>query len=92
MICLIGFLLVWHPKKIWTFEDETSKSAHADHGYSRADISRAWVPWIILSVIVFTWGTQTGKLWMNSQKRFCLHRQLECKASRITNPQFPSSD
>ncbi len=90
MICLIGFLLVWHPKKIWTFADETSKSARADHGYSRADISRAWVPWIILSVIVFTWGTQTGKLWMNTPEKVIPSTSTwNPKPSQITNPQFP---
>jgi len=41
MICLIGFLLIWHPKKIWTFEGEQSKSARADHGYSRSEVTRA---------------------------------------------------
>jgi len=90
MACLIGFLLVWHPKKIWTFEDESAKLAHADHGYSRADISRAWVPWIILSVIVFTWGTQTGKLWMNTPEKILPSTaSWSVKPSRITNPQFP---
>ena len=90
MACLIGFLLVWQPKKIWTFEDESAKLAHADHGYSRADISRAWVPWIILSVIVFTWGTQTGKLWMNTpEKVLPSTSSWSVKPSQITNPQFP---
>lgn len=90
MTCLIGFLLVWHPKKIWTFPDESSKSAHADHGYSRADISRAWVPWVILSIIVFTWGTQTGKFWMNSpEKVITSTASWKVKPSQITNPQFP---
>jgi lactate permease len=90
MLCLTGFLLVWQPKKIWTFEDESSKSARADHGYSRADISRAWVPWVILSVIVFTWGTQTGKLWLNApEKVLTSTASWKTKPSQITNPQFP---
>ncbi len=90
MACLVGFLFIWHPKKIWTFEDETSKSAHADHGYSGADISRAWVPWIILSIVVFAWGTQTGKLWMNSpEKVLPSTASWTVKPSQITNPQFP---
>lgn len=90
MICLIGFLLVWHPKKIWTFEGEEAKSARADHGYSRAEISRAWVPWVILSVIVFIWGTQTGKLWMNTpEKVLTSTASWKVKPSEITNPQYP---
>ena len=26
------------------------------HGYSRREVMRAWVPWLILSVLVFVWG------------------------------------
>src|SRR5208282_6312349 len=56
MSCLIGFLFIWHPKRVWTFEGEESKTGHhADHGFTRAQVTRAWVPWIILSVIVFAW-------------------------------------
>ena len=36
MACLIGFLMIWHPKRVWTFEGEEAKTEHrADHGYSR---------------------------------------------------------
>ena len=70
MACLIGFLLIWHPKRIWTFEGEEAKTEHrAAHGYSRGEVTRAWVPWIILSVIVFCWGTQTGKNIMNTPEK-----------------------
>ncbi|HVI11192.1 MAG TPA: L-lactate permease [Candidatus Binatia bacterium] len=90
MTCLIGFLLIWHPKKIWTFEGEAAKGARAEHGYSRGEIARAWVPWIILSVIVFTWGTQTGKSWMNApEKVIPAAANWSVKPSAITNPQFP---
>ena len=62
MVCLIAFLMVWHPKRVWTFEGEETKTEHrASHGYSRGEVARAWLPWLILSVIVFTWGTKTGK-------------------------------
>jgi lactate permease len=89
MICLIGFLLVWHPKKIWTFDGEASKSAHADHGYSRAEVTRAWVPWVILSVAVFAWGMQSGKTLMNTpEKVFPALAAWHTPPSKITNPQF----
>jgi lactate permease len=90
MICLVLFLLVWHPKKIWTFEGEEAKTEHrAAHGYSRAEVTSAWVPWIILSLIVFIWGTQTGKKVMNSpEKVFTSMASLHTPPSKITNPQF----
>jgi lactate permease len=91
MVCLIGFLFVWHPKRIWTFDGEESKSSHhASHGFTRSQITKAWVPWIILSAIVFLWGTQTGKNLMNApEKTFTEMASLSTPPSHITNPQFP---
>jgi lactate permease len=91
MVCLIAFLMVWHPKRVWTFEGEEQKTSHrADHGYSRGEVVRAWLPWLILSVIVFTWGTKTGKTFMNSpEKTFTSMASWSTPPSKITNPQFP---
>ena len=96
MICLIGFLLVWHPKKIWKFdgqeaaEQEEASSGVVKQTYSRSQITQAWIPWAVLSVIVFVWGTQTGKLWMNTpEKVFPSTASWSTKPSQITNPQFP---
>src|SRR6516165_12203969 len=70
MACLIGFLMVWHPKRIWTFEGEEAKTERrAAHGYSSGEVARAWLPWLILSVIVFCWGTVTGKKIMNTPEK-----------------------
>ncbi len=95
MICLTGFLLVWHPKKIWKFEgqeeEEQARIARGDvqQTYTRKEITQAWIPWVILSVIVFVWGTQTGKLWMNTpEKVFTSTASWATKPSEITNPQF----
>jgi len=91
MACLIGFLMVWHPKRVWTFEGEETKTEHrAAHGYSTGEVVRAWVPWVILSVIVFCWGTPTGKKIMNTpEKVFTSTASWSTPPSKITNPQFP---
>ncbi|HTV66321.1 MAG TPA: L-lactate permease [Bryocella sp.] len=91
MIFLVGFLFIWHPKRVWTFEGEEAKTEHrAVHGYSRAEVTRAWVPWIILSVIVFLWGTQTFKNVVNTpEKVFASAAHWSIPPSKITNPQFP---
>ena len=90
MICLVGFLFVWHPKRVYTFEGEEAKTEHrAAHGFSRAEVTRAWVPWVILSVIVFVWGSQTGKKIMNTpEKVFTSMSSWQTPPSKITNPQF----
>ena len=91
MACLVGFLFIWHPKRVYTFEGEEAKTEHhASHGYSRSEVTRAWVPWVILSVIVFLWGTQTGKKIMNTpEKVFTSMATWSTPPSKITNPQFP---
>ncbi len=92
MLCLIGFLLVWHPKKIWRFEGEKEESARGEMLHSRSAITRAWIPWAVLSAIVFLWGTQTGKIWMNTpEKAFASLATMSPKPSAITNPQFQVS-
>ncbi len=64
MLCLILFLKIWHPKTIWGHEghqESEERAARGHHGYSRAEVARAWLPWLVLSVFVFCWGTYTGK-------------------------------
>jgi lactate permease len=76
MAALVLFLRVWHPKRIWRLEGEAETTvARGEHGYSRAEVVRAWVPWIILSVLVFVWGTpQTKKALDNiSSPKFQVH-------------------
>ena len=91
MVCLIAFLLIWHPKRVWTFEGEETKTEHrAAHGYSTGEVVRAWVPWIILSVVVFCWGTPTGKRIMDTpEKVFPSMASWSTPPSKITAPQFP---
>ena len=57
MAAVTIFLLKWHPKKIWGLNghDENAE-CRACHGYSTSQVVRAWVPWTILSVLVFVWG------------------------------------
>ena len=90
MACLVGFLFIWHPKRVFTFEGEEAKTEHrAAHGFSRADVTRAWVPWIILSIIVFVWGSQTGKKFMNTPEKVITSTATwQTPPSKITNPQF----
>ncbi|HEY7410869.1 MAG TPA: L-lactate permease [Vicinamibacteria bacterium] len=51
------FLRFWQPRQRWGLDGEEQAPAPApDHGHSRSAVLRAWVPWIILSVVVFVWG------------------------------------
>jgi lactate permease len=74
MVSLILFLRVWQPKTIWTSPSlkghETdggeAKPAVAVVKHSRAELVRAWTPWVILSVFVFIWGLPPVKAYFNS--------------------------
>ena len=73
MVSLVTFLKFWQPKKIWT--SPTLKGHEADGGtpprpvtmitHSRADLFRAWLPWLILTVFVFIWGLPAVKTYFN---------------------------
>jgi lactate permease len=67
MVLLIGFLKIWKPKKIWSLEhDDPNRVLTTGHGHTKGEVVAAWTPWVILSVAVFTWGSQKGKLFLNT--------------------------
>ncbi len=74
MVSLVAFLRVWQPKKVWT---SPSLKGHENDGgqakpatlvtqHSRAELLRAWTPWLILTVFVFVWGLPPVKDFLNS--------------------------
>ncbi|MCP8939474.1 L-lactate permease [Alsobacter sp. SYSU M60028] len=75
MACLIGFLKVWQPSVVWTstalrVRDESAStmpppSAAPVAAEQRERVVQAWIPWLILSIFAFVWGTVTFKSWAN---------------------------
>jgi lactate permease len=61
MAALIGFLMIWKPKRVWGFEQDGERAARGTHGYTGSEVTRAWVPWLVLSIVVFAWGLPTVK-------------------------------
>jgi lactate permease len=73
MICLALFLRVWHPNKVMREMPANYGAPLADDApehqvdkTSTAAVVRAWMPWLILSVFVFAWGTPQVKAWLDS--------------------------
>ena len=74
MLCLVGFLRVWQPKKVWTSPSLRGHDPSASEAkppqpvaqYTRAQLVQAWMPWVILSVFVFIWGLPSVTAWFNS--------------------------
>src|SRR3984893_7000949 len=81
MACLAGFLKIWHPKTVMlgtTRDSEFVSAAEAEkrmvrHTHTTAEVVSAWLPWVILAVVVFIWGLPQTKAWLNG----------------LSNPQFP---
>jgi lactate permease len=73
MLALILFLLMWRPRRIWGFENEGQREARGSHGHSRSLVAKAWLPWLILSLVVFMWGLPSVK----------------AKLDKISAPKFP---
>ncbi|CAI8851644.1 MULTISPECIES: L-lactate permease [Pseudomonas] len=76
MACLTGFLKVWKPATVHTsaalsgrVDNSTIAEEHDEKPVASATfasdakpaVMRAWMPWIILTVFVFAWGTQGFK-------------------------------
>jgi lactate permease len=66
LIVLVIFLHFWKPRQIWLFEQERQQPAQASQSsYSRFEILRAWMPFVLLTAIVFLWGIPTVNHWLN---------------------------
>jgi len=66
LVILAVFLHFWQPKEIWRFPDEPEPASHADEPPLVAkQVAYAWVPWILLSAMVFLWGWPSWKAALN---------------------------
>ena len=60
------FLRFWQPRERWGMAGvEAPPPGEAGHGHSRREVVRAWMPWIILSVVVFVWGLPQTKVFLD---------------------------
>ncbi len=73
IISLIVLLKFWQPRNVWRFADEESDMSNptGEHAATGEFVSKresliAWMPWIVLSVLVFLWGLPQVKTMLNS--------------------------
>jgi lactate permease len=99
MICLVLFLRVWQPKEIWRSVSLKGHETDGGEGHEaapptvhpRADVIRAWTPWVILTVFVFVWGLPVVKTFFNgifapTFQIGGLHQMVEKVAPVVTKP------
>lgn len=67
ILALIVLLRFWQPHTLWRFAEERHEatSQAAPPKFSRREAVRAWLPWAILSMLVFLWGLPQVKAWLN---------------------------
>ncbi|WP_437205606.1 L-lactate permease [Planctomicrobium sp. SH664] len=66
MLASIVLLRFWQPKTVWLEEGATPLAAVSEQpALSRGAVARAWLPWVVMSVLVFLWGIPTVKKSLN---------------------------
>jgi lactate permease len=78
--CLVLLLRLWQPRSIWRFQEERAADLGNGPVTAKRTPSRqrtpehpspreawiAWMPWIILSLLVFLWGVPQFKNYLNN--------------------------
>jgi lactate permease len=69
MLALVILMQFWQPKNTWSFEHESAEEraaeAAARPNHSTQGALTAFMPWILLSVLVFAWGLPQVKEFLN---------------------------
>ena len=69
MVALVILLKFWQPATNWCFEHEDAGVRASEHAsrrtYTGGRKLKAWMPWILLSAFVFTWGLTPVKTFLN---------------------------
>lgn len=61
MIAVVILLKFWRPKQIWKLDENHEQPFEKLAVYSKKQVRQAWMPWILLSALLFLWGTTTFK-------------------------------
>ncbi|MDB4925902.1 L-lactate permease [Mucilaginibacter sp.] len=67
IIALIVFLKFWKPKTVWRFANEKSPLTTIKETYTVNQIITAWSPFLLLTIVILTWGLPSVKEFLNTQ-------------------------
>lgn len=65
ILSMIVLLRFWRPAGTWRFSGDDQGADSRPAGISAGEALLAWLPWIILSVLVFLWGLPQVKSFLN---------------------------
>lgn len=66
IIIMMVLLRFWKPKSTWRFEEEVATADISIVKYSRAEMLRAWSPFMIMTLFIVAWGLADVKAWLNA--------------------------
>jgi lactate permease len=70
LVATTVFLRFWQPKEIWRFSEEQEEEGRPTPStrLSARQVTYAWMPWVLLSAMVFLWGWPSWKEFLNGGK------------------------
>jgi lactate permease len=93
MLALVVLLKFWQPRSTWSFEHETEAGRRAEAAARPAIGGRralkAWMPWILLSILVFAWGVPQVKTFLNHASQVTFNFPVLHKAVLRVPPVVP---
>jgi lactate permease len=66
IISLMILLKYWKPKTQWRFREEPQQTIDTDLKFSTGQVVKAWLPFLIMTIMVIAWGLQPTKDALNS--------------------------
>jgi lactate permease len=67
IVALVAFLRFWRPHRILSATgDDITHLTHQRFEHDPRRIFQAWLPWLVLSLLVFAWGIPAFSSWMDA--------------------------
>jgi lactate permease len=88
IICLVIFLKYYKIKNVWRFNNEPAPTIDTHTNYSTGQIVRACSPFILLTIIIISWGLKPIKSLLNAVGQFTfpmpgLHNQISDASGKL---------
>jgi len=87
MAALVVLSKFWRPRELWKTSDVAVVVESPRH--ESAHVMRAWVPWILLSALVFIWGVPQVKTFLNGERTVIIASGEKKVVSAFTKIDLP---
>lgn len=68
IVVFIVFRHYWHPKRtIGVHREDITSNARQTQAHTTTTIFEAWLPWLVLSIVVFLWGLPSFSSWIDAR-------------------------